>query len=339
MSRRTRRSADLETPFPVLEELALPYIPKKFIKAGRRDVDDLPAPRPGSVLVFHHGSRYVAFDEARPLTGKEEPVVDATAVCLVDTRTRHFTVHMPLPSASPAFDFTIRAVFQCRVTDPARAAEEGPIDITRYLTDYLTQDKRLSKLGSQYGVESITEVRDVVISRIEAYCEFNPIDLPGLAVGLVSASILTPPDLREHEKQKIGEQRRQEIDQIRAEGEDHSIERHKAFVDGGPEVLTVVGMARGETSVNDAIERAREDEKRREELFAKALDALRAEGGMDFLDIDPTSMVSAYLEKLSGQPVSRRSELRERDGDQPEAIASGGENEDDEPPDEAELDE
>jgi hypothetical protein len=339
MSRRMRGSADLESQFPVLEERALPYIPRKLMKAARRDVDDLPAPRPGSVLVFHHGSQYVAFDEASPLTGKEEAVVDATAVCLVDTRTRHFTVHLPLPSASPADDFTIQAVFHARVTDPTRAAEEGPIDIARYLTAYLMQDQRLSKLGSQYRVESITEVRDVVISRIEAYCEFNPIDLPGLAVGLSSASILTPPELRAHERQKIGEQRRQEIDQLRAEGEDHSIERHKAFVAGGAEVLTAVGMARGETSVNDAIEHAREDEQRRQEWFAKALDALRIDGALDYLDIDPTEMVSAYLEKLTGQPVSRRSELRERDGDQPEAIASGGENEDDEPPDEAELDE
>jgi hypothetical protein len=283
----------------------------------------------------------VAFQEAKHLTGTEEPVVDATAVCLVDTRARHFTVQFPLPSASPADDFTVRATFRAQVTDPERAAEEGPIDIWRYLEGYLAQDSRLTKLGNDYTVESIAKVRDLVVSRIEAYCEFNPISMLGLTIELDSANVLTPHELRIHQREMRDERRRQELAQLQAEGEDLSIQRHKTLVEEGPTALTALGLARGETPVNAAIENAREDDRLSQERFAEAFRILQQNGALDYIDFDPTDMAHAYLEKLTGQPIQsrQREALRGRRNPRREGIGAASDDDDDEAPDEADLDE
>lgn len=341
MSPRAQASSDWVLPFPVLEERPLSYIPKKFMRGVKRDLGELPDVQPGTVLVFYHGSRYVAFREDKHLTGSEEPVIDATAVCLVDIRVRQFTVQFQVPSANPADDFTIRTIFQARVTIPERAAEEGPIDIRSYLTAYLERDPRLGKLGTDYPIEGIAEVRDKVIARIEAYCEYNPIDLPGLAIELSSASVLTPHELRIHERQKRDMRRQQEVDEILAEGEDRSIERHKAMLQEGEAALVALGITRGETSINDVIKNTREDDQRRQEHLAEVMRIFQKNGGLDFLDVDPTEIVNAYLEKLTGQPVPRSDRTRLYPGniERREAIGSSNDDEDDEAPDEADLNE
>ena len=335
------KDAEVELSYPVLEERMLPPVPRRFMRAARRDLADLPALRPGSVLVFHHGSRYAAFREPTHLTGAEAPVVDATAVALVDIRTRHFTIYFQLPSASVADDFTIRVAFRARVTDPERAAEQGSLAMTRYLISYLGQDSRLSKLGSDRLIQEIAEVRDLVASRIEAHCEYHPIDLPGLAVELDSAGVQTPRELRQHERDKRDERWHQEIHELRSSAEDASIERHKAWVEEGPNALTAVGLARDQVSVNDALQNARDDEQRVQAQFAEAFRILQQNGNMDFLDIDPTDMVKTYLEKLTGQPVQRLQNqgLHAADSKNREALGPGSDDEDDEQPDEAELDE
>lgn len=296
---------EIDLSFPVLQEKALPYIPRRLFKGARRDLSELPQLGPGSVLVFRHGARYEAFREDKHLTGAEEAVVDATAVFLVDVRTRRFTIWVPLPSASPADDFTVRVSFNARVVDPQKAAAEGPINVKNFLTAYLEQDARLSKLGSSHPVEAIDTVRDLVVSRIQAYCEINPIDLPALAIGLASAKVLTPRELRDYERVKRDEIRNQTIKQLQAAGEDARIARIKALIEEGPGALTALGVERGETSVNQAIENAREDEQRREEKIAEVLRIFEKTGALDYVDVDPTQMVNAYLEKLTGQPVQK----------------------------------
>jgi hypothetical protein len=62
---------------------------------------------------------------------------------------------------------------------------------------------------------------------------------------------------------------------------------------------------------------------------------------MDYLDIDPTDLAQAYVEKLTGHPIARaqRTGLRHGDSDKREALGSGSDDEDDAPPDEVGLDE
>jgi hypothetical protein len=335
----TKDSHGTNLPFPVLTEKTLPFIQRRLLRGARRDPGELPAAGPGTVLVFRHGSRYEAIRENRHLTGTEELVVDATAVFLVDIRARDVTIYFSLPSASAADDFTVRVTFQAHVIDPERAAAEGAVDLAGYLERYLQQDAKLSKLGSAYPIEAIATVRDVVISRIEAYCEFNPITLTGLAVELAAAAVLTPRELRRHEQDMRDERRRQALAELRDTGEDRSIQRHQLFVESGPAALTALGMARGETSVEDAIARARDDEHRQQDKFAEAFRILQQSGATDFIDIDPTDMVSAYLEKLTGQPITRRKRdgTQLREGDRREAIAAG-DDQDEDLPDEDGLD-
>lgn len=341
MSGPGKDAGEIALPYPVLEERLLSPVQGRFMRPARRDLTELPALRPGSVLVFHHGSRHVAFEEAAHLTGAEDIVVDAKAVALVDVRTRQFTVHLSLPSASAADDFIVQARFHARVTDPERAAEQGPLKITGYLTSYLSKDPRLSKLGAGYPIEDIASVRDLVASRIEAYCEFNPINLSGLIVELDAAGVQTPRELRIHERVKRDERWQQEVDEIRAAAEDASIGRHRGWVEDGPDALTAVGLARGQISTAEALEHARSDEQNTQARFAETFRILQQTGVMDYLDIDPTDMVQTYLEKLTGRPVKRsqRHGLKTGDGKKRDAIGSGSDCEDDAPPDEADLNE
>lgn len=327
-------------PFPVLEERSLTYITKRFMRGAKRDLNDLPTVRPGSVLVFRQGTQYAAFEETRHLTGGEAAVVDATAVCLVDMRPREFPVEITLPSASAADDFTIKATFRARVTDPERAAEEGPIRIEPYLAGYLEKDRKLASLGSDYRVQEIAKLRPLVVTRVQAYCECNPIYIPGLSVVLVSASVTTPYDVRVHEKKLRDEQWEQEINELRAQGEGRNIRRHKEIVEEGADALTALGITRGETTISEAIINARDDEQRLEARFAETIKILQQNGSLDYLDIDPNEMVHAYLEKFTGQKISRskRRGLRRGDSENRGALGPGPNSEDDEPPDEDDLD-
>jgi hypothetical protein len=351
VSSRAKDAVKEDLPFPVLEEMTLPQVPRKLLRT-RRDLSELPVVRPGSVLVFRTGTRYVAFGEARHLTGAEDTVVDASAVSLVDLRTRVFTVYLPLPSGSAADDFTIKVSFKARVTDAERAAQEGPIKVTSYLTSYLQQDPRLAKLGSEHSVEEISEVRELVACRIESYHEYHPIDLPGLRVEFDSVSVLTPRELRSHKQHLRDEGWRQELRRLQDRGEDEQIDRIRKHVDGGSAALTVLGLARGETGTAEAISNARDDERRTEDnardderrmqdKIEEALRIIQRDGGLDFVDIDATELVHAYLEKLTGQSVPRASRvsLAGRGGDQRDAIAAGSDDEDAEQPDEAYFDE
>lgn len=351
MSSRAKDAIKEDLPFPVLEEMTLPHVPRKLLRT-RRDLSTLPVVRPGSVLVFRNGTRYVAFGEAGHLTGAEEAVVDANAVSLVDLRSRTFAIYLPLPSRSPADDFTIRVSFRARVTDPERAAEEGPIKVVSYLTSYLQQDPRLAKLGSEHSIEDIAEVRDLVACRIESYHEYHPVDLPGLRVELDSVGVLTPRELRSHKQHLRDEGWRQEFQRLQDSGEDERIERIKKQVDGGSATLTARGLARGETSSAEAIENAREDEKqaienarederRMLDKIEQALHILQRDGGLDFLDIDATELAHSYLERLTGQGIPRasRAPLAARARHQHDALTVGGDDEDAEQPDEADFDE
>lgn len=307
MNRRDRESADREAPFPVLQERSLSYIPRKFMRGARRSLEELPEPRPGTVLVFHHGTRYDAFNEERHLTGAEEAVVDATAVFLVDMRARDFTVDVNIPSVSAADDFTALVTFIARVSDAEKAAREGAIKLRRYLRAYLGRDSRLSKLGSAYRVEEISKVRELVISRIEAYCELKPISIPGLTIDLTSSNVLTPREVREHERRKRDEVRHQEISQLHAKGEGALAAFYEAIVDKGPAALTGLGLSRGDTPVGEAIGNAREDERLQQEQLAEAIRIFQKNGLLDYMDVDPNDILTAYLQKLTGQSIPRAS--------------------------------
>ena len=338
MSRRAKGQALEEEPFPVIEEKLLPHVPGKFFV--RRDPSTLPQSRPGTVLVFKHGSRYEAFSQARHLTGKEEPVIDATEVSLVDLRPRIFTLYLQLPSQNAADDFTVKVSFRARVTDAERVAAEGPVEMNSLLTSYLGSHAPLTKLGRQHAVAQIADVRDLVSSHIEAYCELNPIDMPGLEVKLDTVGVVTPHELRTHERQMRDERWSQDLQDLQAHGVGKKAAWNQGFVDRGSGALTALGMASGETSTNDAIANARADERHTQEQVAEVFRSLHKQGQFDLVDIDASQLAHVFLEKLTGQsiPVADRMALNGHT-----AVALGGpgladDDEDDEQPNEADLD-
>ncbi len=197
------------------------------------------------------------------------------------------------------------------------------------------------KLGEPFPVEAVAEVRDLVVSRINAYCEFNPINVPGLSVELVSSTVLPSHELRVHEREKRDEIRRQSVEQLRMDAEDRNIKRHEDLVTKGPDTLAAVGIVRGETSVSEVRRDAREDERQRQERLEEFVRILQREGVLEYVDVDLTQIVEDHLEKLTGKPIARsgRGGLRSGEGEPRGAIGSSGDDEDDEAPDEADLDE
>jgi len=51
-----------------------------------------------------------------------------------------------------------------------------------------------------HSVADIAKLRDLIRFRVESYCEYNPIDLPGITIQVDSVNILTPRELRAHER-------------------------------------------------------------------------------------------------------------------------------------------
>lgn len=329
-----------QAPFPVLEEKSLAVIPRRFMRMARRDLSVLPIVRPGSVLVFQYGSQYHAFTEAKPLTGAEEAVVDATSVFLVDVRRRQFEVQFTIPSSRPAEDFTIRAIFVAQVKNAEKAAAGGPLMLSSYLTTYLHRDKVLLQLGRKYRVDD-PSVRDLAASRIEAYWEYSPIELPGISVELDVATVMINPGVRIHDHKLLSEERHQELSQLHAVGEDHSATRIQTYVSQGSGALTALGMARGDTDVNEAIAAAHVKEARMEDKLGELIHVLQQNGTLDHVDIDPTDILNAYVEKVTGKPLAD-ADVRSLEAAQPsrfrQSLASSGEDRHDQPVSDADLD-
>jgi hypothetical protein len=62
-------SAEVELPFPIIEERLLPFIPRRFFRRVRRPLEDLPAVRPGSILVFRYANSASVAPERVDMSG------------------------------------------------------------------------------------------------------------------------------------------------------------------------------------------------------------------------------------------------------------------------------
>jgi hypothetical protein len=62
-------------------------------------------------------------------------------------------------------------------------------------------------------------------------------------------------------------------------------------------------MALDKVDVNDAINAAHQSEARQEDRLGDLVQVLKDAGHLDNLDIDPTDIFSAYVEKVTGKPL------------------------------------
>src|SRR4051794_38098392 len=92
--------------YPIVEELTLAP-PRRTIFGSRRDVAELPQQRPGTVLVFATPGGHEVLSGARHFNGREDVIIDAVAVSVIDTRERIVTIPVELPSGTVADSFHV----------------------------------------------------------------------------------------------------------------------------------------------------------------------------------------------------------------------------------------
>lgn len=282
--------------YPIVEERTLARANRRWL-ARARDLSELPALRPGSVLVFEVGSGYVAFTERRHLVGREELVVDAVAVSLVDVRPRTVTVQQAIPSGNPADDFIVLVDFGCRVHDPEDVVAAGLHDMSATLRHYLRQDASLGRLGARRSIEQINEVRVEVSARVEAYYRLRAPRIPGMWVELLDTRVVTPKDLAVHERRMRDERWRQRHEVLEHEGEDRNADRFRRYFDGGPTSLASIAAARGELDLGQATEHAYAALRSKREDLIKLWESL-PEAYRDTVAVDAQRIVDSVFDQI-----------------------------------------
>jgi hypothetical protein len=291
-------------PYPVLEE-------RRLARAGRRvfsrtrDLSELPAQQPGTVLVFEVGSGYLAFTERRHLAGREDLVINAVAVSLIDVRPQTITVQMNLPSLDPADEFVVLVDFHCQVVDAEQVAAAGLHDLAGTLRHYLRQDPALIQLSTARSIEQINRVRGEITARIEAYYRLRAPRVAGMSIELLTMRVVTPRDLANHDRRMRDERWRQDHEGLVHHGEDQNISRMRGYFEGGPAAVAGLAAARGELDLNQATQREYDAmHGKRQELIElwKSL----PEAYQDTVAVDAQRIVDSVFDQILGSPAPRQ---------------------------------
>jgi hypothetical protein len=300
-------------PYPIIEERPLDPAVRRWL--GRsRPLDDLPRPVPGTIPVFEVQDGYVAFHERRHLGCREDLVVNAISVSIVDLRARTVTVHLPIPSRSAADEFALLVDFRCEVRDPELVAAAGLRDMIGPLLHYLRRDVTLTQLGVQYSVEDINVVREKLSSRVDAYTRLRAPHVNGMAVDLAGVRVVTPRDLIDHERGMRDERWKQDKEGLADLGEDRKVVRLRTYLEQGPAAVAGLAAARDQLDFTAAVNREYEmvaDQRK------QAIELLKAmpEDQWDCVPVDTQAILGTLVEQLTGIPHSeRRSELNSGGG-------------------------
>jgi tetratricopeptide (TPR) repeat protein len=298
----SRKSSDKTWSFPVLEQKPLPLTPRKFLQRAKPDLSQLLQARPDTALVFRTGGRWIVFDNHKPRTEIEEDIGKATAVSLIDLSSREYIVRVIVSSENAAEDLTVDATFLVKVTDPGQAAAEGPVNIADFLKRRLARDSHLFRPAGSYQAENLvelTELRDEVTARFEAYNAISPISMPGLSITLLASAVVAPEAPRERERQQSYQRMEERLRNLR--------EHRRLLGEGSADYMTV-GLTHEGMSSNEFSRKSRH-EKTDQQLQAAAmvelLQNLMQNGALDYMDVDPAEMVSKYIEKLTGRLPSQ----------------------------------
>jgi hypothetical protein len=313
------------SPYPVIEEKPLARANRRWL-ARARELAELPVQRPGTVLVFEVGSGYLAFTERRHLVGREELVVNAISVSLVDVRRRSLTVQLSVPSSDPADEFIILVDFNCEVVEPEAVAAAGLRDLPGVLRHYLRQDAALSQLASTRSVEQINEVRLDVSARIEAYYRLRAPRIPGMSVELLNMRVVTPRDLAEHDRKMRDERWRQRHEGLEHEGEDRYATRMRRYFEGGATAVAGLAAARGELDLNQATQREYEAMQSKRQELIKLWESL-PEAYQDTVAVDAQRIVDSVFDQILG-PTTPTRQVDGANGQSRPMVGSGEEDDD-----------
>lgn len=295
--------ATTPSPFPVTDERPLTPAVRSWL--GRsRDLSDLPQHQPGTIPVFEVRDGHVAFSERRHLGKREDLVVNAISVSLVDMRPRTITVHVAVPSRSAADEFTLLVDFRCQVREPEVVAAAGLCDLGEPLRQYLRRDVGLTQLGVKYTVADINIVRDELSRRVDAYYRLRAPHIEGMVIGLAGVRVPNPRDFSNHERGKRDVVWAQDTEAIRHAGEDRNADRLLRYFEGGPDALAALAAARGELDLNGAVDRGyRAAEQKRQQAieFLKSM----PEEEWHTIAVDSQRIVGALTDELFGPQASR----------------------------------
>ncbi|MGH3889538.1 MAG: hypothetical protein ACRDSZ_23755 [Pseudonocardiaceae bacterium] len=288
-----------ERNYPVIEERSLGPVRRAWWKGARRALDELPTRRAGTLLVFETGTRW-EISHSGPLTGREEAVVDAVAVSLVDRRARVIRVELTIPSADAADDFLLEVYFRCRVSDPVIVAQAGLLDIRKLLAQHLKLHSKVAQLGIEYTVEQLNTLRLDADARIRAYCEVDPPKIAGLDIALVTVTVVTPQALRSQAELLRNERWNQHLGELKKAFEDRDVERLTKIFQSGAEFITALGVSRGEISTEKASDDAYLAEQRKRLQFGEYIKILADGGHLDKLPMDVGNLIENFMENVVG---------------------------------------
>ena len=287
--------------FPVTETTLGPA-PKRLggLIPAQRPAAEIPQPGPGGVLVFNNGERWVKAPGR--IRGSESFVVDAIAVSVVQTRPAEVEVRIEIPSASLADNFTILSHFTCQIVDPVRAAENGPIDLSRALAKYLRQDSGLRTLGVDTEVADLRLLRHRVEARVRAWCDEVSPRTPGLEVELTSVEVLTPETLLRHLEQMRDARLARELAELLASHQDKDALGLAQRITQ-PEYLAAIGVLQDKVDLNQLIVDGYADRKTKDANILEFLKLLEKNGQLDRLPIDGRLLVQTLMTRLAGTPT------------------------------------
>lgn len=292
-----------ERNYPVIEERSLGPVRRAWWKGARRALDELPTRPAGTLLVFETGTRWEEIPHSRPLTGREEAVVDAVAVSLVDRRKRVIRVELTIPSADAADDFLLEVYFRCRVTDPVIVAQAGLLDVRELLAQHLKLHPKVAQLGIEYTVEQLNILRLDADARIRAYCEVDPPKIEGLDIDLVTVTVATPQALRSQAELLRNERWNQHLGELKKAFEDRDVERLTKIFQSGAEFITALGVSRGEISTEKASDDAYLAEQRKRLQFGEYIKILADGGHLDKLPMDVGNLIENFMDNVVGSRV------------------------------------
>ncbi|MGH3901022.1 MAG: hypothetical protein ACRDTA_22810 [Pseudonocardiaceae bacterium] len=289
-----------ERNYPVIEERSLDPVRRVWWKGARRALNELPTRRAGTLLVFETGTRWEEMPYSGPLNGREEVVVDAVAVSLVDRRKRVIKVELTIPSADAADDFLLEVYFCCRVTDPVIVAQAGLLDVRELLAQHLKFDPKLARLGIQHTVEQLNLLRRDVDARIHAYCEVDPPKIEGLNIGLVTVAVATPQTLRFQAELIRNERWNQHLGELQKAFEDRDVERLSKIFHSGAEFITALGVSRGQISTEKAADDAYLAEQRKRLQVGEYIKILADGGHLDKFPMDVGDLIENFMHNVVG---------------------------------------
>ncbi len=288
-----------ELPYPILETRTLPPVPRQRFRTARRDLSELPQPRPGTTLVFVVNGRYQEVQGGRHFRGDEEMVVDAVNVSVVDmARERQVPVNVELPSVRLADSFIAQVRFACTVTDAVAVVRAGLTDPSALLSTFISPQIR--SVAYDFEVGQINEVRDHVTARVTAACTVKPPHIEGMTVTLADVEVLTPEKLRDYELKKQELLWAQELEALKDRFTRREAEWIEQIMARGPEAVEALAVKLGQVSVASVASRQYDKQDDRDRRLRDLLGLLAEHGHVDRVPVDTSYLIERLVDSLTG---------------------------------------